>query len=218
MTRSAHSVKFSRGYYSRLKSRRGADHSKYILSALKTAKTSEDKWHIRHTLISELVRVGRLTDAETLLREDVAAEPDNPLPLMSLATHYHYSDRLREAKSWIARAVATAKRTRTLGYGTLGQQARIAISARDWQLLTSTLRNMITYRHKTGNVDCFPEADFLDRIPRGAVPERVIAAYKARRAYLSAIRYSTIQGRGRAGSNGSAVPTGEQRRGRARRR
>ncbi|HZL95022.1 MAG TPA: hypothetical protein VFB99_15310 [Vicinamibacterales bacterium] len=126
---------------------------------------------------------------------------------MSLATHYHYSDQLEKAKAYIQRAVALAKRTRTLVYGTLGQQARTAISTKDWRLLARTLRDMTAYRHKTGNVDCFPEADFLARVPSGAISERTISAYKKRRAYLSSIRYSTLYGRGGAPSNSSLQPT-----------
>lgn len=205
--RSAHNLRFSRAYYSRLKSHRSIDHSDYILSALGAAKTPEDRWYIRHTLVSELVRVGRHHDAEKLLLEDADAEPNDPLPLMSLATHYHYSDQLEKAKAYIQRAVALAKRTRTLVYGTLGEQARTAISTKDWRLLARTLRDMTTYRHKTGNVDCFPEADFLARIPSGAISERTIIAYKKRRAYLSSIRYSTLHGRGGAPSNSSLQPT-----------
>jgi tetratricopeptide (TPR) repeat protein len=217
--RSAHNLKFSRGYYSRLKSQRAVDHTDYVLAALRDAKTPEDRWDIRHTLIGELVRVGRLKEAEKLLLEDVDAEPNNPLPLMSLATHYHYSDRLPEAKSYIRRAVTVAKRTRTLAYGTLGQQARVAISAKDWRLLARTLRDMTAYRHKTGNADCFPEADFLARIPPGAVPDSVIAAFQRRRAYLSAIRYSTLYGRGgQAPSNSSVQPTRKKPRAADRRR
>ncbi len=205
--RSAHCLRFSRGYYSRLKSDRAADHSDYILSALSSAKTPDDRWYIRHTLVGELVRVGRLRDAEKLLLEDAKAERDDPLPLMSLATHYFYSDQLVKAKAYIQRAVALAKRARTLVYGTLGQQARTAISTKDWRLLARTLRDMTAYRHKTGNVDCFPEADFLARIPSGAISARTINAYEKRRAYLSSIRYSTLHGRGGAPSNNSLQST-----------
>ena len=206
--RSAYNLKFSRGYFSRLKSHRADDHTGYILSALKGAKSQEDRWYVRHTLIGELVRVGRLADAEKLLLEDVEAEPANPLPLMSLATHYHYSDRVQEARSYIGRAVALAKRTRTLAYATLGQQARVALSAKDWRLLSKTLEDLTAYRHKTGNADCFPEGDFLNRIPRGVVSAKVIAAYIRRRAYLSRIRYSTLYGRvGGTPSNHSVQPT-----------
>jgi tetratricopeptide (TPR) repeat protein len=142
---------FKRGYLSRVRSERARDHSDYILSSLRGAKSDDDRWDIRHTLINELVRVGRLNDAEKLLIEDVKQDPNNPLPLMSLATHYQYSDRLQKAKSYIGRAVAAAKRTRTFGYNALGQQARVAIAARDWRLLAQTLKAMTAYRHRTGN-------------------------------------------------------------------
>jgi len=53
----------------------------------------------------------------------------------------------------------------------------------------------VTYRHKTGNADVFPESDFLDRIPAKAVSPEAVAAYMRRRKYLSSIRYSTLTGR-----------------------
>ncbi len=198
---SAHNEKFRRGYFFRLKRHRSTDHTDYILSALRSAKTADDRWYVRHTLIGEFVRLGRNADAEKLLLEDVEADPNDPLPLMSLATHYHYTDRLTKAKTYIRRAVAVAQKKKTLVYGTLGQQARIAISANDWPFLARALKDMTAYRHRTGNADCFPEADFLARIPPGAVSQRVVTAYQMRRAYLSSIRYSTLYGRGGAPSN-----------------
>jgi hypothetical protein len=213
-SRSTFIRQFGDGYFSRLKLNRSDDHTDYIVSALKVAKSAEDRWFVRHTLIGELTRLNRFEEAAKLHLEDIRDEPNNPLPLISLASHYQYSDvKLELAKSYIRRAVALAKRSRMLCYNALGQQARVAIATKDWVLLTKTLKDLTTYRHKTGNADCFPENDFLASIPRGAISDKVVASYIKRRRYLSMIGYSTLYGKeGRSPSNRSVQPTRKKSR------
>ncbi len=60
--------------------------------------------------------------------------------------------------------------------------------------MAETLAELASYQHEAGNVDVFPETDFLKRIPQGVVDARLIDAYKARVEHLRALGYSTLYG------------------------
>jgi hypothetical protein len=157
------------------------------------ATASEDREAIASLLVHELQRTEQFPAAAALLRENVVRHPRDPYPLIALTEHYHYyALDLRKAKLLIARALEKARAIREFVYHSLGVQARLAIETRDWKLLEKSLRELTTYRHKTGNPDVFPEKDFLARIPPHVVSSEVVAAYIRRRNYLSAIGYSTL--------------------------
>lgn len=208
--RSAFNKRFSDDYSSLIRSKPDQDHSAYVLSVLKSSETpTEEVWYVRHTLVGELRRLNRFSEAAQLLSEDARSNPDNPFPLVALADHYlYYEMKPATAKPFLRRAVTLAKHARMGCYYALGTQARVAIETSDWRLLTKTLKDLTSYRHKTGNDDTFPETDFLEKIPPNAVPARVIAAYVKRRRYLSTIGYSTLNGRGnKVLSNSRSKPT-----------
>jgi hypothetical protein len=179
------------------------DHSGWLRARLLQATASEDHETIAALLVHELQRTEQFPAAAALLRENVVRHPCHPYPLIALAEHYHYYVLdLCKAKLLIARALEKARAIREFVYHSLGVQARLAIETHDWKLLEKSLRELTTYRHKTGNPDVFPEKDFLAQIPPRVVSSEAVAAYIRRRNYLSAIGYSTLTGRstGRADS------------------
>jgi hypothetical protein len=173
----------------------------------------DDRKTIAFFLIQELQRTDQFTAAEALLREDIEMHSRHPYPRIALAEHFHYYVRdLRKAKTEITRAIKIARSIREFVYHSLGVQARLAVETKDWKLLERSLRELTAYRHKTGNADVFPEKDFLAHLPTSVVSSEVVAAYLRRRAYLSAIGYSTLTGRS-TGRAGTRLQLGEHRRG-----
>ena len=142
--------------------------------------------------------LGRADEALQVLQEQVERKPEEPFYLLCLAEHFHYHQvDLARAKDQIGDAILKAKANGTFVYQSLAVQARLAIETQDWPLLSETLIELTCYEHRAGNVDVFPESEFLARIPEGVVKPNLIDAYEARVAHLKSIGYSTIHGAAR---------------------
>ena len=177
------------------KADRVRDLSGHIQNLLSQALSPEELFGLRCELVGELRYHGRYSDAEAVLRGEVEREPSEPFHSLSLAEHFHYYDvDLPRSLEFVAEAIAKAKSDGKFLYQALGVQARLAIELQNWPLLEATLRELTSYNHTPGNVDVFPETDFLQRIPPGVVPASVVGAYGRRVEYLRSTGYSTIYG------------------------
>lgn len=155
----------------------------------------EDAATLRGELIGELHLRGKYSQAEALLLAEVEREPTEPFHSLSLAEHFHYYDiNLPRSLVYLAEAIAKARTDGKFMYQALGVQARVAIELQDWPLLEATLRDLAAYEHTPGNVDVFPESDFLPRIPPNSASPEVVDAYVRRVEYLRSIDYSTMHG------------------------
>ena len=180
----------------RIKQNRAHDHSDYLRNELLRDWSPDEAALIRSELVNELQRHERYEEAERLLLEEIERQQHEPYPWISLAEHFHYYDiRLQRSIECIAIAIEKAREDGKFLYQALGVQARLAIEISNWSLLEETLNQLAAYKHKAGDVDVFPETDFLKRIPHGAVSSEIISAYESRVAYLRSIRYSTLSGR-----------------------
>jgi hypothetical protein len=185
--------------FTELRTLRQRDHrrdlSAHIEAMLGQAWPEEEARALRGELIGELHRHDRLAEAEALLVAEVERDPAEPYPSLSLAEHFHYyAVDLAKSIEHIALAIAKAKIDGKFMYQALGVQARLAVETQNWPLLESTLHGLATFEHTPGNVDVFPETDFIPRIPVGVVSARSVVAYTSRVEYLRSIDYSTLYG------------------------
>ena len=150
---------------------------------------------IRGELIGEHQHHGQYAEALQCLLAQEQEEPGEPYYSLSLAEHFHYYDvDLERSLLHITDAIRKARLDGKFLYQSLGVQARVCIETQRWALLEESLRELAAYEHKPGNVDVFPETDFLPRIPPGTVPQELISAYRDRVAGLRNIGYSTMLG------------------------
>jgi hypothetical protein len=174
---------------------RKSDHTGYLRARLSEDWPEDDARTLRLLLRGELQRLARYKEAERLLLEEVEREPNEPFHSLCLAEHFHYFDvDLAKALEHVGVAITKARSDGKFLYQGLGTQARLAIETKSWPLLEQTLREMASYEHRAGDVDVFPETDFLSRIPEGVIDPGAIADYEARVKYLRSIGYSTLQG------------------------
>jgi len=183
----------------KLRSMRKADRTRDLSSNIKSLLSEdwspEEAFTLRCELVAELHLRGRNREAEVLLQAEVEREPNEPFHSLSLAEHFHYYDvDLQRSLSNINQAIAKANADGKFMYQALGVQARIAVETQNWPLLEETLRDLAAYQHTPGNVDVFPETDFLKCIPSGVVAPDAIEAYVRRVEYLRSMNYSTMQG------------------------
>jgi hypothetical protein len=174
---------------------RNRDLSSHIETLLDQAWSEEDARVLRGELIGELHRHDRLPEAESLLLAEVKRDPAEPHHSISLAEHFHYyAVDLTKSLEQITLAIEKARLDGKFMYQALGIQARLAVETQNWPLLESTLVALAAYEHTPGNVDVFPETDFLPRIPVGVVTPQSVSAYASRVEYLRSINYSTLHG------------------------
>jgi hypothetical protein len=174
---------------------RSQNQSVFIRKQLERNWSQSDAAVLCGELIGEYQTHGQYSDALECLFARVREEPTEPYHSVSLAEHFHYYDvDLQRSLSYIAEAIVKARLDGKFLYQSLGVQARLTIETQRWPLLEETLRELTAYEHKPGNVDVFPETDFIARIPSGMVPQSLVAAYRDRVEYLRSIGYSTLHG------------------------
>ena len=174
---------------------RARDLSGHIKALLSQEWSPEEAFALRCQLVGEFHLRDRNREAELLLQAEVEREPNEPFHSLSLAEHFHYYDvDLQRSLSHIKQAIAKANVDGKFMYQALGVQARLAVETQDWPLLEETLLALAAYEHTPGNVDVFPETDFLKRIPSGVVAPDAIASYVRRVEHLRSMNYSTMRG------------------------
>ena len=118
--------------------------------------------------------------AEAVYLADIAANPDEPLPLISLAVLKQVQEsRPDAALPIIDRAVAVAMRTGIFRRHALATKARIALELKEYATVEEILRQIMGLTMTRGHIDIGAERDILDRLPPASIAADVAQAYDA---------------------------------------
>ncbi len=135
---------------------------------------------LRLCLAEEHERRQDYAAGEAVRLADIAANPDEPLPLISLAGIKLYQQgRPEAALPIIDRAVAVAMRTGLFRRHALATKARVALALADYAAVEEILRRIIGLAMTRGHIDIGAERDILDRLPPGSIAADVAHAYDA---------------------------------------
>jgi hypothetical protein len=120
----------------------------------------------------------RNADAKAAYLDLILQYPDDPLPIISLASHAFYCERRPEmALEIINRAIEIATKSQNFRRYALGSKARIALSLGAHGIVEDVLRQLMHLKFNPGNIDCGVERDFLDRSPKGAIDQHLAKEY-----------------------------------------
>jgi hypothetical protein len=133
---------------------------------------------LRELLAHEYAGRGRHSEAEALYLMLSSQQPDDPLPLISLAgAKLYYQNRPDEAMPIIDKAIDLAMKSGNLRRDALGTKARIALGLKSYGIVEDVLKQLINLKFVRGNSDCGIERDFFDRLPPGAIDPEVASDY-----------------------------------------
>ena len=135
--------------------------------------------HLRFQLASEHQVRGDYAAADAVHLADIDANPDEPMPLISLAGQKLYQEEKPEvALPIIDRAIEVAMRTGMFRRHALATKARIALALNDHAAVEDVLRRIMALTFTRGNADIAVERDFFDRLPSGSIDPQVARAYE----------------------------------------
>jgi Protein of unknown function len=135
--------------------------------------------HLRFLLASEHQQRGDYAAAEAVHLADIAANPDEPMPLIFLAGQKLYQEEKPEAAlPIIDRAIEVAMRTGMFRRHALATKARIALALNDHAAVEDVLLRIMALTFTRGNADIGVERDFFDRLPPGSIDPQVATAYE----------------------------------------
>jgi hypothetical protein len=133
---------------------------------------------LRFCLRSEHQRHGDFAAAEALLLADIAARPDEPMPLIFLAEQkLYYEEDPEAALPIIDRAIEVAMRAGMFRRHALATKARVALELKDYPAVEDVLRRIMALTFTPGNADIGVERDIFDRLPPDAIDPEVARAY-----------------------------------------
>jgi tetratricopeptide (TPR) repeat protein len=163
----------------KMKSDGDIDCSEVLRVELQASSSQEEKLCIYNLLGLELQSQGKLDEAEAVIRERIALEPEMPDGWITLALHLLYYTREAE-KALSAINVALEK---SQLQGSFFRQAhleriRIALALESYPTIEESLTHLVNYVPARGSLDVQLEAEFLGRIPKGTINESLIQRYK----------------------------------------
>ncbi len=121
---------------------------------------------------------GNYAASEAVFLSDFDADPENPQPLIFLASQKLYHEEQPEAAMpVIDRAVEVALRSGMFRRDALGVKARIALALDRPDVVEDVLRRIMALTFTRGNPDVATERDFSDRLPPGSIDADVARAY-----------------------------------------
>lgn len=162
-----------------LKSAGPFDCSELLRGELQVARSQEERGGIYGLLAIELQEHGKYDEAEMVIRERIALEPEIPDAWISLALHFLYcTQELDKALSAINVALKKAEAERNFFRHAHLERIRIAIAMKAYSIVEESLIQLINYVPPRGTQDIRLESEFLPRIPQGAVNESVIERYQ----------------------------------------
>jgi hypothetical protein len=134
---------------------------------------------LRFTLVSEHKERGNYAAAEAVYLAEIAANPDEPMPLISLAElKLFYEENPPAALPIIDRAIEVAMHAGVFRRHALATKARIALALGDHAAVEDVLRRIMALTFTRGNADIGTERDFFDRLPPGSIDPDVARAYE----------------------------------------
>jgi tetratricopeptide (TPR) repeat protein len=134
--------------------------------------------HLRSLLALEHANEGDYAAAEAIRLQAFEQDPDDPMPLISLAGQkLHYEDQPEMAMTIIDRAIDAAYRSGTFRRHALAVRARIALRLLRYDIVEGVLRDIMELTFKPGNFDIGRERDILDRLPPGRIDCEIARRY-----------------------------------------
>jgi tetratricopeptide (TPR) repeat protein len=116
--------------------------------------------------------------AEGIHRRLSDKHPDDPLPLISLATNkLYYQEQPEDALQLINRALELAYRSGEFRRQALGDKARIALELKRYDIVEGVLREIMQLKVDPEVPDIGRERDFFDRLPPGSIDAEVARQY-----------------------------------------
>jgi tetratricopeptide (TPR) repeat protein len=138
----------------------------------------DDNYLLALELKDLLIDAGREPEAERLFDEMIALLPDDiRFPIGKACFYLYVTDKPESALEAINFAIARAHRTGFFRREALGVKARILLKLRLGEQLSRTLEEIMSLEMRCGIPDSRRERDFVDRAPRGMIPEDVLTRY-----------------------------------------
>ena len=133
---------------------------------------------LRSLLAMEHSREGNYAAAEAIHLQEFEEDPDDPMPLISLAGQkLYYEDQPELAMSFIDRAISVAYRSGIFRRHALATKARIALELKRYDVVESVLKDILQLTFNRKNFDIGRERDILDRLPPGSIDPEVARQY-----------------------------------------
>src|ERR1700704_622209 len=135
---------------------------------------------LRCLLAQEHRERGDYAGAEAAFMADFDANPDDPMPLILLASQKLEDQNQPEAAMRIIdRAVDVALHSGMFRRQALGVKARTALALDRPAVVEDVLRRILQLTFTRGNLDAGAERDFFDALPQGSIDGDVARAYDA---------------------------------------
>jgi hypothetical protein len=135
---------------------------------------------LRNLLAEEHRERGDYTAAEAAFIADFDANPDDPMPLILLASQKLEDQKQPEAAMRVIDcAVDVALRSGMFRKKALGVKARTALALGRPAVVEDVLRRIVQLTFTRGNLDVGAERDFFDGLPQGSIDADVARAYDA---------------------------------------
>ena len=121
---------------------------------------------------------GNYAASEAIYLQEFEEEPDDPMPLISLAGQkLYYEEQPEQAMSIINRAIPVAFRTGVFRRHALAVKARIALELKRYDIVEGILRDIMQLMYTRKNSDIGRERDTLDRLTPGSIDPEVARQY-----------------------------------------
>jgi hypothetical protein len=134
--------------------------------------------HLKRLLAMDHASAGNYASAEAIRRQLFEEDPDDPMPLISLAEQkLYYEERPEDAMRIIETALDPAYRSGTYRRHALAVKARIALHLEQYHVVEDVMRKIMELQFKRGNFDIGRERDILERLPPGSIDPEVARRY-----------------------------------------
>jgi hypothetical protein len=134
--------------------------------------------HLKTLLAMDHASAGNYASAEAIRCQLFEEDPDDPMPLITLAEQkLYYDERPEDAMRIIDTALEPAYRSGTYRRHALAVKARIALQLEQYHLVEDVMRKIMELQFERGNFDIGRESDILERLPPGSIDPEVARRY-----------------------------------------
>jgi tetratricopeptide (TPR) repeat protein len=134
--------------------------------------------HLRLLLAMEHTSEGNYAAAEAIRLQEFEQDPDDPMPLISLAEQkLYYEEQPELGMPIIDRAIKVAYRSGIFRRHALAVKARIALQLGRYDVVEGVLRDIMELKFTPRNFDIGRERDILDRLPPESIDSEVARRY-----------------------------------------
>lgn len=155
----------------------------YLEDLLKTTGACEDDYDVFDlygSLCMEYIKYKMYANALEILETRAKRYKDNPISWISLAEHLNFFEKnYSEAKRISLIAIQVAKQNGKFLRYAYNNLARAARNLGDYELLESSISEIIKIRTLPGRGDIDYEEDFITDLPDGVIDKELLAEYWA---------------------------------------